>query len=116
MASQNDSIFRECWSTTRSPYLGENYYSYWKIRTRIYLQALDYEIQEIINNGPFMPTIKDEEEEEIPKRLCEQSEAEKKKAFLNSKAMFCALDKKEFHRVLGCSNAYEINRYTRKET
>ena len=35
----------------------------------------------------------------------------KKKASLNSKAvnvLFYASDKKEFHRVLGCSNTYEI--------
>ena len=36
---------------------------------------------------------------------------EKRKASLNSKAMnalFCALDKKEFHRVSNCESANEI--------
>ena len=93
---------------------------------RIYSQVLDYEIWEIVNDGPFMPTTKNEEGEEIPKPSSKWNESETRKMSLNSKAMnalFCALDKKEFHRVLGCENAYEgtnqvkaskINRYTRQ--
>ena len=34
---------------------------------RIYLQALDYEIWEIVCNGPFMPLTKNEVGEDIPK-------------------------------------------------
>ena len=63
---------------------------------RIYLQVLDYEIWEIVNDSPFMPTIKNEEGKEIPKPSSHWSELEKKKLSLNSKemnALFCALDK-----------------------
>ncbi|KAH9801429.1 hypothetical protein KPL71_001026 [Citrus sinensis] len=77
----------------------------------IYLQALDYEIWEIVNDGPFMPLTKNEVGEDIPKPSREWNEFEKRKAFLNSKAMnalFCALDKKEFHRVSSCESANEI--------
>ncbi|KAH9685489.1 Integrase catalytic domain-containing protein [Citrus sinensis] len=78
---------------------------------RIYLQALDYEIWEIVNDGPFMPLTKSEVEEDIPKPSRDWNEFEKRKASLNSKAMnalFCALDKKEFHRVSSCESANEI--------
>ncbi|KAH9751856.1 hypothetical protein KPL71_014473 [Citrus sinensis] len=78
---------------------------------RIYLQALDYKIWEIVNDGPFMPLTKNEVEEDIPKPSREWNEFEKRKASLNSKAMnalFCALDKKEFHRVSSCESANEI--------
>ena len=34
---------------------------------RIYLQTLDYEIWEIISDRLFMPTTRNEEEEDIPK-------------------------------------------------
>ncbi|KAH9801427.1 hypothetical protein KPL71_001026 [Citrus sinensis] len=81
------------------------------IRMIIYLQALDYEIWEIVNDGPFMPLTKNEVGEDIPKPSREWNEFEKRKAFLNSKAMnalFCALDKKEFHRVSSCESANEI--------
>ncbi|KAH9735120.1 hypothetical protein KPL71_017636 [Citrus sinensis] len=111
MATQNDSTFREGQSTTRPPYFDGNDYPYWKTRMRIYLQALDYEIWEIVNDGPFMPLTKNEVREDIPKPSRDWNEFEKRKASLNSKAMnalFCALDKKEFHRVSSCESANEI--------
>ncbi|KAH9751239.1 hypothetical protein KPL71_014213 [Citrus sinensis] len=102
MATQNDSTFREGQSTTRPSLFDRNDYPYWKTRMRIYLQALDYEIWEVVCDGPFMPLTKNEFGEDIPKPSREWNELEKRKASLNSKAMnalFCALDKKEFHRV-----------------
>ena len=78
---------------------------------RIYLQALDYEIWKIVNDDPFMLTTKNKEGEEIRKPSSQWSGIEKKKMSLNSKAMnvlFCAIDKKEFHRVSSCESAYEI--------
>ncbi|KAK9217771.1 hypothetical protein WN943_006399 [Citrus x changshan-huyou] len=104
-------IGREGQSTTRPPYFDGNDYPYWKTRMRIYLQALDYEIWEIVNDGPFMPLTKNEVGEDIPKPSRDWNEFEKRKASLNSKAMnalFCALDKKEFHRVSSCERANEI--------
>ncbi|KAH9671203.1 hypothetical protein KPL70_017269 [Citrus sinensis] len=111
MATHNDSIFREGQSTIRPPFFDGNDYPYWKTRMRIYLQALDYEIWEIICDGPFMPLTRNEVGEDIPKPSREWNELEKGKATLNSKAMnalFCALDKKEFHRVSSCESANEI--------
>ncbi|KAH9734859.1 Integrase catalytic domain-containing protein [Citrus sinensis] len=58
-----------------------------------------------------MPLTKNELGEDIPKPSREWNELEKRKASLNSKAMnalFCALDKKEFHRVSSCESANEI--------
>ena len=112
MTTQNDSTFREGQSTTRPPYFYGNDFPYWKTKMRIYLQALDYEIWEIVNDSPFILTTKNEEGEEIPKPSSQWSELEKKKTSLNSKAinaMFCALDKKEFHRFSSCENAHEIS-------
>ncbi|KAH9792558.1 hypothetical protein KPL71_004170 [Citrus sinensis] len=111
MATYNDSTFREGQSTIRPPFFDGNDYPYWKTRMRIYLQALDYEIWEIVCDGPFMPLTKNEVGEDIPKLSQEWNELEKRKASLNSKAMnalFCALDKKEFHRVSSCESANEI--------
>ncbi|KAH9734285.1 hypothetical protein KPL71_017316 [Citrus sinensis] len=111
MTTQNDSTFREGQSTTRPPYFDGNDYPYWKTRMRIYLQALDYEIWEIVNDGPFMLLTKNEAREDIPKPSREWNKFEKRKASLNSKAMnvlFCALDKKEFYRVSSCESANEI--------
>ena len=53
--------------------------------------------------------------DDIPKLSSHWSELEKKKMSLNFKAMnviFCALDKKAFHRVSSCGSAQEIwNRF-----
>ncbi|KAH9668310.1 Integrase catalytic domain-containing protein [Citrus sinensis] len=111
MATLNDSTFRERQSTTRPPFFDGNDYAYWKTKMRIYLQALDYEIWEVVCDGPFLPLTKNEFGEDIPKPSREWNELEKRKASLNSKAMnalFCALDKKEFHRVSGCESTNEI--------
>ncbi|KAH9696622.1 hypothetical protein KPL71_023234 [Citrus sinensis] len=67
MATLNDSTFREGQSTTRPPFFDGNDYAYWKTRMRIYLQVLDYEILEVVCDGPFMPTFKDEVGDDIPK-------------------------------------------------
>ncbi|KAH9769924.1 hypothetical protein KPL71_012193 [Citrus sinensis] len=111
MATQNYSTFREGQSTTRPPFFDGNDYPYWKTRMRIYLQSLDYEIWEVVCDGPFMPLTKNEVGEDIPKPSREWNELEKRKVSLNSKAMnflFCALDKKEFHRVSSCESVNEI--------
>ena len=85
MTTYNDSTFREGQSIIRPPFFDGNDYPYWKTRMRIYLQALDYEIWEIVCDDPFMPLTKNEVEEDIPKLSREWNELEKRKATLNSK-------------------------------
>ena len=41
-------------STTRPPFFDGNDYPYWKTRMRVFLQALDYEIWEIVCDGSFI--------------------------------------------------------------
>ena len=53
MTTQNDSTFREGQSTTRPPFFDRNDYPYWKTKLRIYLQALDYKIWEVVCDGPL---------------------------------------------------------------
>ena len=82
MATQNDSTLREGQSTTRPPFFDGNDYPYWKTRMRIYLQALNYEIWEVVCDGPFMPMTKNEVEDDIPRPSSQWSELEKKKKCL----------------------------------
>ncbi|KAH9699792.1 Integrase catalytic domain-containing protein [Citrus sinensis] len=67
MATLNNSTFREGQSITRPPFFDGNDYAYWKTRMRIYLQALDYEICEVVCDGSFMPMFKNEVGDDIPK-------------------------------------------------
>ena len=87
MTTQSNSTFREDKFTTRPSFFDGNDCPYWKTRMIIYLQALDYEIWEVVCDGPFMPTTKNEEGEEILKSSREWNESEKRKTYLNSKAM-----------------------------
>ena len=78
---------------------------------RIYLQALNYKIWEVVCDGPFMPMTKTKVGDDSLKPSRQWSELEKKKISLNFKAMnvsFCALNKKEFQRVTSCESAQEI--------
>ena len=78
---------------------------------RIHLQVLDYEIWEVVCDGPFMPMTKNEVGKYIPKPSQEWNKFKKRKVSLNFKSMnvlFCALDKKEFHRVSNYKSAHEI--------
>ena len=111
MATLNDSTFKEGQSTIKPPFFDGNHYQYWQTRMKIYLQTLDYEIWEVVCDGPFMLMFKDELGDDIPKPASQWSEIEKRKMSLNSKAMnalFCALDKKEFHWVSSYESAQEI--------
>ena len=42
-------------SMTRPPYFNGQHYSWWKNRTENYVQADDYELWMIIQNGPLIP-------------------------------------------------------------
>ena len=61
-------------STTRPPFFDGNDYSYWKTKMRVFLQALDYEIWEMVCDGSFI-------------RKNALSELGRKNMTLNSKAM-----------------------------
>ena len=89
MAIQNDSTFREGQSTTRPPFFDGNDYPYWKIRMRIYLQDLDYEILEVVCNGLFMLMIKNEVGDDIPKPSSQWSELEKKEDIFKLQSNEC---------------------------
>ena len=77
---------------------------------KIFIQALDYDMQSIIVNGPHTPT-KIIDGVESTKSEKEWDEVDKKLAQLNAKAMnvlYCALDANEFNRISTCASAKEI--------
>ena len=81
----------------------------------IYLQALNYEIWEVVCDGPFIPLTKNEVGEDIIKPSWECNELKKRKPSLNSKvmnALFCALDMKEFYEDTNQMKESTISMYT----
>jgi cell division protein FtsB/Arc/MetJ-type ribon-helix-helix transcriptional regulator len=97
-------------SITRPPFFDGSNYNSWKVKMRLFLQSLDYELWYVVEDGPFIPTKTDESGVSLKKKG-EFTEGELKKLSLNSKAMHClvcALSPTEFNRVSTCKSAKEI--------
>ena len=108
MASTNFHI-QEGHSTNRPPLVDGNDYNYWKARMTIYLQSIDYNLWELIENGPYVPMKLIKEEEKLDRLVLkekhEYEEEDKRKLSLNARAknvLHCALDKNDCNRI--CSH------------
>ena len=78
----------------------------------IYMRSCDYEMWEVVMDGPYVPTkTKGGSEELEPKLRSEWTDVDMKKVQLNFKAMntlHCALNITEFNRISSCESAKEI--------
>nr|KYP56640.1 hypothetical protein KK1_002884 [Cajanus cajan] len=87
---------------------GENYV-YWKIRMRIFIEAIDIAVWNAIENGPYIPMTKDDDKKE--KHWSEWSDDEKKRAQYDYRAkniITSALSIDEFFRISQCKSAKEM--------
>ena len=110
MASQVNFAHLEGQSTNRPPLFNEDNYTYWKARMRIFIQASDYNLWNIIVNGPHIPTHTINNIVTL-KSECDWDELDKRMAQLNAKAMnvlYCALSVNEFNRISSRATAKEI--------
>ena len=91
-------------SVTIPSHFFDNNYNYWKARMKIYIQANDYACQNIIENGPIIPT-KITEKRDVMKPQKEWTSLYVKDVQNNAKAiytLYCALDINEFNQISGC--------------
>ncbi|XVE99670.1 hypothetical protein REPUB_Repub03eG0219900 [Reevesia pubescens] len=98
-------------TTNRSPLFDATNYQFWSTMIAIYIQACDIDIWDVITEGPFIPTMKDEDGEKVPKPKSEWTAIEKAKVQINFKAintLHYALNLAEFNRISTCKNAKEI--------
>ncbi|XP_017972543.1 PREDICTED: uncharacterized protein LOC108661158 [Theobroma cacao] len=90
---------------------GSNY-PYWSTRMSIYIRAIDYEMWDVITNGPFIPlTLNVVTNEIIPKPRSEWTEVETKKSLNKFKAintLHCALTPTEFNKASSCTTAKQV--------
>ena len=110
MATQVGTLLVDGQSTNRPPLFNRSNYTFQKVRMKIFIQALDYNMWSIIVNRPHLPT-KLIDRKDIPKPKNEQDEVDKKMAQLNAKVMnilYCALDANEFNRISTCNFAKKI--------
>ncbi|GAV62619.1 zf-CCHC domain-containing protein/UBN2 domain-containing protein [Cephalotus follicularis] len=77
----------------------------------IFIQALDFNLWDIIIDGPELPHIISQEGIKTLKPRSSYTDDDRKKVQLNAKAkhvIICALNSNEFNRVLSCATAKEM--------
>ena len=98
-----------CLLTDLHSSIGEDY-TYWKVRMRVFVEAIDTDIWDAIEKGPYIPRrVINGEAIVIPRTSW--NEDDKKKVSYDLKAkniIFSALSKNEFHRISQCQSAKEM--------
>ena len=99
-------------STNRPPLFDETNYQFWSNRISIFMRAYDYEMWDVVFDGPYVP-IKTKVGSEVfePKLRSEWTELEVKKVQVNFKAinnLHYALNPTKFNRISTCKTAKEI--------
>ena len=109
MGSQNP-FGGEGAAINRPPLFGGEGYAYWKVRMKIFIQAIDNEIWKTVEKGPHIPyTLVEDVQMLTPED--KWTEDDKKKIQLDYKAkniITSALSYDEFFRVSQCSSAKEM--------
>ncbi|XVF30312.1 hypothetical protein REPUB_Repub16aG0045900 [Reevesia pubescens] len=82
-------------ATNRSLLFDGTNYQFWSMRIAIYIQTCDMDMWDMITEGPFIPTMKDKDGEEVPKPKSEWTAIQKAKVQINFRAintLHCALN------------------------
>ncbi|XP_070003534.1 uncharacterized protein [Nicotiana sylvestris] len=98
-------------STARPPLFNGQYYSWWKNRMKDHIIGEDYELWDIVTDGPLATTMKNEEGVDVPKTRTDCTAEDLKKWEKNAKAkkwLVCGLGLDEYSRIQSCTTAKEI--------
>ena len=99
-------------SINRPPLFDGSNYQFWSNRMSIFMRAYNYEMWDVVLDGPYIPIKTKVESEAIePKIRSEWTKAEIKKVQVNYKAIntfHCALNPTEFNHISTCKTAKEI--------
>ena len=96
---------------TRPLYFNGQHYNWWKNRMENYIQADDYELWMIIENGPYIPVRITEDGKTMPKKPHEFDADDYRKMKKNARAkklVYFGLGPDEYTRILECELANEI--------
>ncbi|KAL3340303.1 hypothetical protein AABB24_028772 [Solanum stoloniferum] len=98
-------IFQEGASLTRPPFFNGKYYGWWKNRMMNFIIAKNYDLWNVVMDGPIIPT------KLGPKGRLELTPENKIALQNNAKAkniLICGLGPDEYNRISSCSTAKEI--------
>ncbi|GAV57403.1 zf-CCHC domain-containing protein/DUF4219 domain-containing protein/UBN2 domain-containing protein, partial [Cephalotus follicularis] len=96
---------------SKPPYFDGNNYSHWKANMTIFIQSLDYNLWDLIVDGPNLPTVTLENGNVIPKPRNTYDDNDRKRVQINAKAkhiIICAINSNDFNRILSCISAKEM--------
>ncbi|XP_070049193.1 uncharacterized protein [Nicotiana tomentosiformis] len=106
------SVPPENWEgQSRPPLVNGQYYSWWKTRMRDHIIGEDYELCDIITDGPLATMKINAEGEEVPKTRADYTADDLRKWEKNAKAnkwLVCVLGPDEYNRIQSCTTAKEI--------
>ncbi|XP_070032654.1 uncharacterized protein [Nicotiana tomentosiformis] len=98
-------------STTRPSLFNGQYYSWWKNRMRDHIIGEDYELWDIVTDGPLATMKKNAEGVDVPKIRADCTAEDLRKLEKNAKAnkwLMCGLGPNKYNRIQSCTTAKEI--------
>nr|KYP47331.1 hypothetical protein KK1_031061 [Cajanus cajan] len=103
-------LFSEGNSINRPPIFNGEGYHYWKSRMQIFIEAIDLNIWDSVENGPFIPTIVvGNEIRNLPKDQWSDDDRRKFQYNLKAKNIIpSALGIDEYFRISNCTSAKEM--------
>ena len=104
MANPSSSSHIESFSKNRPLFFTRTNYPYWKTKMTWFLQSIDLDVWDIIEDGPTFPS-KLVDRVMVPKLKQEWNELDRTNFQLNAKTVFtlqCAMDRNEYNRICQC--------------
>ncbi|GAV83195.1 DUF4219 domain-containing protein/UBN2 domain-containing protein [Cephalotus follicularis] len=101
----------ESQNISKPPFFDGNNYNHWKSKMTILIQSLDYNLWDLIVDGPDFPTTTNENGEKVPKPRTRYNDEDRKRVQMNAKSKYiiiCSINSNDFNRVSSCVSAKEI--------
>ncbi|GAV78593.1 DUF4219 domain-containing protein/UBN2 domain-containing protein [Cephalotus follicularis] len=101
----------ESQNISKPPFFDGNNYSYWKAKMTIFIQSLDYNLWDLIVDGPNLPTVTLENGDVIPKLRNNYDDNDRRRVQINAKAkhiIICAINSNDFNRISSCISTKEM--------
>ncbi|KAL4282462.1 hypothetical protein GQ457_16G014910 [Hibiscus cannabinus] len=110
MASNSESNIYECQSITKPPFFNGDNYPYWKNRMMLFIKSNDYQVWDVVEDGPFIP-MKRDGDRLVPKFKIEMTDDDRRRMQVNDKALhmlFCALGPDMYSKMSSYTSAKEV--------
>ncbi|GAV69358.1 DUF4219 domain-containing protein/UBN2 domain-containing protein [Cephalotus follicularis] len=102
---------KESMSMSKPPFFDGNNYSHWKGKMMIFIQAIDFNLWDIIIDGPELTHTISKDGVKTLKPRSLYTDDDRKMVRLNAKAkhvMICAINSNEFNTVSSCATTKEM--------